>query len=127
MTLSSSSYRLIFCDKQVGAAQDDWLSVARYVVGTFRADAARAGAGKDMRQLVDELSTASAEFKALWQDNEIIANSDGVKRIHHPKLGLIDLEFSSFAVEGRPDLIMMVYYPTMPATVERVKALMTRA
>lgn len=119
--------RLIFCDERVGAAQDDWLSVARYVVGTFRADAARAGAGKEIRQLVDELSASSAEFKALWNDNEIIGNGDGIKRIHHPKIGLIDFEFSSFAVEGRSDLMMMIYNPTMPTTVERVRKLIVGA
>ena len=36
--------RLIFCDPRVRAAQYDWESVARFVVGAFRADAARAGA-----------------------------------------------------------------------------------
>ena len=33
--------RLIFCDPRVRAAQYDWESVARFVVGWFRADAAR--------------------------------------------------------------------------------------
>ncbi|SPZ46276.1 putative transcriptional regulator [Agrobacterium tumefaciens] len=37
--------RLIFSDERVRTAQEDWRNVARYVVGAFRADAARAGAG----------------------------------------------------------------------------------
>ncbi len=36
--------RFIFLDPRVRAAQDDWESVARFVVGAFRVDAARAGA-----------------------------------------------------------------------------------
>lgn len=32
---------LMFSDERVRAAQDDWRNVARYVVGAFRADAAR--------------------------------------------------------------------------------------
>jgi hypothetical protein len=40
--------RLLFSNSRVKAAQDDWLSVARYVVGAFRADAARAGAGAEI-------------------------------------------------------------------------------
>lgn len=34
--------RMMFSDERVRAAQDDWRNVARYVVGAFRADAARA-------------------------------------------------------------------------------------
>jgi hypothetical protein len=34
--------RHIFCDPRVRAAQLDWEAVARFVVGAFRADAARA-------------------------------------------------------------------------------------
>src|SRR4249920_3995144 len=46
--------RLIF-DPRVRAAQYDWEHVSRFVVGAFRADAARAGAVSEVGQLVDEL------------------------------------------------------------------------
>lgn len=115
--------RMIFSDERVRAAQDDWRNVARYVVGAFRADAARAGAGMEIRQLVDELSTSSPEFKAMWDDNEIAGAREGIKRLHHPHLGSIELEFSSFAVEGRPDLNMMVYNPANAEIMARFRAL----
>lgn len=119
--------RLIFSDERVRAAQDDWRNVARYVVGAFRADAARAGAGVEIRQLVEELSASSPEFKAMWDDNEITGTRDGLKRIHHPHLGPIELEFSSFAVEGRPDLNMMVYNPASPDLVQQFRTLVGSA
>ncbi|WLS10725.1 helix-turn-helix transcriptional regulator (plasmid) [Shinella sumterensis] len=115
--------RMIFSDERVRAAQDDWRNVARYVVGAFRADAARAGAGMEIRQLVDELSANSPEFKAMWDDNEIAGAREGIKRLHHPHLGSIALEFSSFAVEGRPDLNMMVYNPANAEIMARFRAL----
>lgn len=117
--------RLIFANERVRAAQDDWRNVARYVVGAFRADAARAGAGVEIQQLVDELSAKSLEFKTMWNDNEITSMGEGVKRLHHPLLGPIKLEFSSFAVEGRSDLTMMVYNPTDPDGMERFRALIS--
>ncbi len=46
--------RMIFGDPRVRAAQFDWDSVARYVVGAFRIDAARAGAEAEVQPLVDE-------------------------------------------------------------------------
>lgn len=115
--------RLIFSDARARAAQDDWRNVARYVVGAFRADAARAGAKAEIRQLVEELSAVSPEFREMWNDNEITDKREGIKRLHHPDLGLIELEFSSFAVEGRSDLYMMVYSPVTPRVIEQLRSL----
>lgn len=118
--------RLIFSDARIRAAQEDWLSVARYVVGAFRADATRAGAGAEIAQLVDELSRASPEFDAPWRDNDVAGHADGLKRLHHPEHGLIELEFSAFAIDGRPDLGMIGYNPANLETAQRIRSLMSR-
>ena len=103
--------RLMFSDTRIRAAQDDWLSVARFVVGAFRADVARAGATTEITNLVDDLSRTSPQFDRLWRDNDVVAHGEGLKRILHPELGLLELEFSAFAVDGRPELGMVVYNP----------------
>lgn len=116
--------RLMFGNPRVRAAQDDWLSVARFVVGSFRADAARAGAGAEIAELVEELSRTSPEFEALWRDNDLVAaHGEGVKRLRHPEIGLIELEFSVFAVDGRPELGMVVYNPVNASDAERIQSL----
>lgn len=115
--------RLMFGNSRVRAAQEDWESVARYVVGSFRADAARAGATEEITQLVDELSRTSAEFERLWHDNEIAAHREGRKRLHHPEVGLLELEFSVFAVDGRPELGMVIYNPASSVDADRVRLL----
>jgi len=114
--------RLIFSDDRIRAAQDDWWGVARFVVASFRADAARAGASAEVTQLVEELSARSPEFTTLWRDNDIVAHSEGVKRIHHVE-GVLDLEFATFAVDGRPELGMIVYNPVNPVDADRVRRL----
>jgi hypothetical protein len=114
--------RLIFADSRVRAAQQDWRSVARYVVGAFRADAARAGATAEIGQLVDELSRLSPEFAALWRDNEVSVSGEGTKRLHHQQLGPITFEYSHFAVDGRPDLGMLVYNPVTDEDADRIRA-----
>lgn len=116
--------RLMFTDSRIKAAQPDWLSVARYVVGAFRADAVRAGAGAEIARLVEELSRLSPEFEALWRANDVAGHAAGTKRLQHPEHGLLELEFSAFAVDGRPDLGMIVYNPASPETARRVEALM---
>ena len=112
--------RLMFSHADVKARQEDWRSVARYVVGAFRADTARAGAGAEVKQLVEELSQTSPEFAALWRDNDIAGHAEGVKRIHHPEVGLVEMEFSAFAVDGRSDLGMLVYNPVTPDSAGRM-------
>ena len=115
--------RRIFCDPSVRAAQHDWEGLARFVVGAFRADAARAGAVSEVGQLVDELCAASPEFKALWRDNDVHVHGEGIKRLRHPILGLIELEYSAFAVDGRPDLGMIVYNPATRLVASRIRSL----
>jgi transcriptional regulator with XRE-family HTH domain len=116
--------RFIFLDPKVRAAQQDWESVARFVVGAFRVDAARAGAAAAVEPLVDELCRLSPEFKAMWRDNAVHTHGEGVKHMRHPVLGPIAFEYSAFAVDGRPDLAMVVYNPATAADKERIAALL---
>jgi transcriptional regulator with XRE-family HTH domain len=115
--------RFIFLDPRVRAAQYDWESVARFVVGAFRVDAARAGAAAEVEPLVDELCRLSPEFKAMWRDNDVRGHGEVVKHIRHPTLGPIAFEYSAFAVDGRPDLSMVVYNPATPADAEKISSL----
>ncbi|MBR0950987.1 helix-turn-helix transcriptional regulator [Bradyrhizobium canariense] len=116
--------RFIFCDPRVRAAQYDWDSVARFVVAAFRADAARAGAVSHVADFVDELCRTSPEFAALWRDNDVRHHGDGTKRLRHPVHGTMSFEYSSFNVEGRSDLSMIVYNPATPEDAERIKKLL---
>lgn len=115
--------RLMFGNPRVRAAQRDWDTIARFVVGAFRADAVRAGAVSEVSQLVDELCRISPEFEALWRENDVGVHGDGIKRLHHPVLGPIELEYSAFAVDGRPDLGMIVYNPVESADAHRIRDL----
>ncbi len=115
--------RQMFLNPHLRAVQTDWQAVARFVVGAFRADAARAGAEEKMKALVEELSRRSPEFAAMWRDNDVRGYGEGTKQLHHPKLGLLSMEFSAFAIDGRPDLGMVVYNPTTAADAGRIRKL----
>ena len=115
--------RMIFCDARVRAAQPEWQAVARFVVSAFRIDAARAGADAEVAPLVEELCRSSPEFASMWRDNDVRTHGDGVKHLRHPLLGLIALEYSAFAVDGRPDLSMIVYNPATSADRTLVESL----
>lgn len=119
--------RRIFCDPDNRAAQLDWESVARFVVSVFRADAARAGASASVDALVLDLRRRSPEFDAFWrEDRDVRAYGEGTKQLRHPVAGLLAMEFSSFVVDGRPDLSMVIYNPATPEDAEKVLALVRR-
>jgi transcriptional regulator with XRE-family HTH domain len=116
--------RLIFCNPRVRGAMPNWESDARFVVAAFRADTARAGAARNVKQLVDELCRLSPEFEAMWRDNDVRGPyGEGAKYVRHPLAGLIALEYSAFAVDGRPDLGMVIYTPATPADADRIGSL----
>jgi transcriptional regulator with XRE-family HTH domain len=118
--------RFLFGNPLVRSMQHDWESVARFVVGTFRADVARAGLATEVGDLVDELCRASPDFNRMWSENHVMSHGDGenVKRLLHPVLGAIEMEYSLFGVDGRPDLSMLVYTPLQAQTVERIREML---
>jgi hypothetical protein len=73
--------------------------------------------------LVDELCRLSPDFAAMWRDNDIQHHGERVKHIRHPVLGRLEFEYSAFAVDGRPDLSMVVYNPSTTADLDRILAL----
>jgi len=116
--------RFIFLDPRARAAQYDWESVARFVLGAFRVDAIRAGAAAEVEPLVDELCRLSPEFKAMWRENDVRGpHGEAVKHIRHPVLGPLAFEFSAFLIDGRTDLAMVVYNPSTPKDAERIRSL----
>jgi transcriptional regulator with XRE-family HTH domain len=119
--------RIIFLDPRARAMQTDWTSVARMIIGAFRAGASRAGALAEIQPLVDELCACSPEFRTMWHDNDVHGpHGDAVKTIRHPTLGLIGFEYSDFAVDGRPDLSMGIYNPVTQEDADRVAELVGR-
>src|ERR1700743_3116053 len=119
--------RMMFHDSRVRAAQPNWQSGALYVVASCRADVARAGAARNVQSLVDELCATSPEFAAMWRDNDVQAHGDGAKVLHHPPAGALSMGFSAFAVDGRPDLTMVIYNPATSADADKIRMLLKSA
>ena len=115
--------RIIFGDPRSRARQPSWEDVARFVVAAFRADVARAGASDRAKAIIEELSATSADFKAMWQENDVRSYGEGTKQIRLSSGGMVGLEFSSFTVDGRPDLGLVVYTPATVKDAEKIKKL----
>jgi transcriptional regulator with XRE-family HTH domain len=112
--------RILFRDPGARARSHNWEGLARFAVGSFRAYAIKAGAMSEVGDLVEELCRTSPEFEALWRENEVLEYGEGTKRIQHPTLGEIEFEHSGFAVDGRPDLALLIYNPVDPKVAQAI-------
>ncbi|MGX9964145.1 helix-turn-helix transcriptional regulator [Roseomonas sp. F4] len=119
--------RRVFLDARSRAMNLDWEGVARMTVAVFRAGIARAGARDTAEELVRELRQASPDFARIWDEGDVCGLSDGIKHLRHATLGEIALEYSAFAVDGRPDLTMLVFTPTRREDADRIRALIAPA
>ena len=115
--------RLIFGEPRARSLHFDWEHMARSAVTSFRADVMRAGATREVEALVGELCQRSPEFAAMWHGSDVPAHGDGTKRLRHPRVGTLALEYSAFAVDGRLDLSMVVFGPATSADAARIKTL----
>ena len=116
--------RLMFTDPHAKTRLLDWEHEARNAVAGFRADTVRAGASERVAALVDELSRSSADFAKLWREHDVRTYVSGAKRMRHATGVTIDFEYSSFAVDGRPDLSLVIFTPATGDDSQRVRDLL---
>lgn len=115
--------RRLFLDLDLRTQMPDWERSARTMVAAFRTEVVRAGASTRVEALVDELCRESPEFRKLWRDHDVGLFGEGSKNLWHPTAGPLAVEYSSFAVDGQPDLGMVVFSPATPEVRERIRAL----
>lgn len=118
--------RSMFCDADYRAAMLGWERCARFAVATFRADVTRAGAEREAKPLVDELCARSDDFRTIWNEQGVRAQSEGIKGLRHPLLGAIELEYSAFAVGDQPGLRLVIWNPVSAVDAERIRELVAR-
>ena len=104
----------------------DWESVARAIVATVRRDVVRAGMVEETRALIEELSAQSADFRAMWASQDVHTHGEGLKRIRHPVIGPLALEYSTFQLAARPDLALVVFNPATDTDRDNIRALLSK-
>ncbi|UYQ78513.1 helix-turn-helix transcriptional regulator [Glutamicibacter sp. JL.03c] len=80
----------------------DWKGGAAATAALLRAEAGREPNDKALHDLIGELSTLSEEFRTLWATHNIRFTHEGTKRIQHPVVGRLDLDYRSFDINQLP-------------------------
>jgi len=118
--------RRLFSSPEVRLALPEWEANARFAVGVFRVDIARAGDHRpEIAALAAELLATNADFRRLWAENDVSRHWVGVKHFNRPEVGAFTLETTAYAVDGADGLTMIVFTPVGTDDVRAVERLMT--
>ncbi|MBS3180526.1 MULTISPECIES: helix-turn-helix transcriptional regulator [unclassified Pseudoclavibacter] len=94
------------------AARDFWPDfdrIAADAASMLRMEAGRNPHDPKLHQLIGELSTQSELFREMWAAKDVKFHRSGVKRLNHPVVGLLELNFESLPLPSEPGLTMNVY------------------
>ncbi|ARF55243.1 helix-turn-helix transcriptional regulator [Streptomyces gilvosporeus] len=92
----------------------------RVMAAKFRAAMADHVAEPAWKALLARLTEASAEFREIWAQHEVVRSVSAVKVIRHPQVGDLQLSASSLWTGPNPGPRLLTYTPVDDTTRERL-------
>ncbi|RZK71013.1 MAG: transcriptional regulator, partial [Rhodococcus sp. (in: high G+C Gram-positive bacteria)] len=87
----------------------DYDTIARDAAAMLRLEAGRNPHDKALIALVGELSTQSELFRQRWASQDVRFHRSGRKRLRHPAVGQLDLDFEALELPSEPGLQLNIY------------------
>ncbi|WP_091463861.1 helix-turn-helix domain-containing protein [Paenarthrobacter nitroguajacolicus] len=85
--------RLLFLDDHTRELYTRWPDEARRAVASLRLVAGKSADDQELASLVGELTLKSPDFAKLWARHPVENCMSGVKYLHHPEVGCLELNF----------------------------------
>lgn len=101
--------RYAFLDPSGRDFYPDWEQVTRDCVAALHAAAGHNPYDKQLSDLVGELSTRSADFRTLWATQDVRLHRTGSKRLRHPEVGIMELEYDVMELTEPAGLVLIAY------------------
>jgi len=101
--------RFVFLDPHASDFFREWDKVANDTVALLRAEVGRDPYDRRLSDMIGELSTRSDEFRVRWAAHNVRIHTTGVKLLHHPVVGDLDLPFESFPLAADPSQSLLTY------------------
>jgi hypothetical protein len=124
--LAANSARLLFLDEGSRKAQLDWSRIAREMVGNLRANLARHPDDARLREVIDDLRRASADFAHWWQDQTVHERTYGRKRIRHPAVGEFTVCYNALCTSDGSDQYLYTLTPAGPTDEQALRTIIAR-
>jgi len=114
---AANTTRFIYLDPAAREFFVDYERIATDAAAMLRLEAGRNPHDKDLITLVGELSTQSELFRQHWASHNVKFHRSGRKRLRHPAVGELDLNFEALELPSEPDLRLNLYTaePDTPA------------
>ena len=103
--------RILFTHPRARAIYPEWDRMARATVHALRLNLGRLSGERSIADLVEELSSTSPEFAALWADHAVEGLTRAYKVFEHPAVGRIELTYQAFDVRDAPGQQLLVGTP----------------
>ncbi|GCE41658.1 putative DNA-binding protein [Rhodococcus wratislaviensis] len=87
----------------------DYDTIAKDAAAMLRLEAGRNPHDKALIALVGELSTQSELFRQRWASQDVRFHRSGRKRLRHPAVGQLDLDFEALELPSEPGLQLNIY------------------
>lgn len=87
----------------------DYDQIARDAAAMLRLEAGHNPNDEDLIALVGELSTRSELFRQRWASQDVRFHRSGRKRLRHPVVGQLDLDFEAMELPSEPGLQLNIY------------------
>jgi transcriptional regulator with XRE-family HTH domain len=87
----------------------DWQDQARAAVESLRFEVGRDPDDRATAELVAELREHSREFAQWWEQHRVHQRTHGSKRLHHPLVGDLTVEYETLTLPGDPDTTLFIY------------------
>ena len=111
-------------DGQGPLARKDRRELLRGAVADLRAAAARYPDDPGIADLVERLMDDSAEFAALWATHDVAVVHSATKRITHPLVGELELDYEVLLIPERDQRLLL--YTAAPGTPSHDKLQLLR-
>ncbi|WNV87433.1 helix-turn-helix transcriptional regulator [Umezawaea sp. Da 62-37] len=105
----ANTTRFLYLDPAAPDFFVDWDRIANDAAAMLRLEAGRAPHDRKLIELVGELSTRSEVFRKRWASHDVQYHRSGQKRLRHPVVGQLDLNFESMELPSEPGLTLNVY------------------
>lgn len=115
--------RFAFLDPAARTFYPDWEELTRDQVASIRQVAGRHPFDKQLTDLVGELATRSEVFARLWGQHDVRFHRTGSKRLRHPEIGVVQLDYEAMTLPADPRLSMSVFTPHGEADADRLALL----
>lgn len=101
--------RWMFTSEQARNLFADWSVQARTAVENLRLDFGGDPHDPAVIELVDKLYAASAEFRMWWAEHRVFQRTYGTKRLRHPVVGDLSVDYETFTMPGDAEQTLFVY------------------